>query len=241
MQLKKSMDLFAGSGKIGLVNGKSGAALAGYLWARQTGEMAYADDAENILAEVYRALGEAEGLDFPTGLAGIGWMMEWVEQAGFRLAYSLDVWYEIDDFIYKVATMTPATPTLDGSIGYLLYICKRLLNRRPLMYPYRRLALEECALYLLRKLEERMDTLTDGREGACFRLAVEDFYRTGIQNNIALALLQRIEKNDFSGRKNELRRKNESEEEAGESEDLLEDLFLQDPADARYACLFDNL
>lgn len=235
IQIKQLLDLFAASGKIGLVNGKSGVALAGFLLARQTGAAVYLGYAEKVLAQVYEELEKADGLDFPTGLAGIGWMMEWVEQAGFRLTRSLDVLYEIDDFIYKVATMAPLSFTLDGSIGYLLYICKRLLHRRPLLYPYRQLAFEECALYLVRMLGERIDTSTDRKEGMCFRLAVEEFYQTAIQNNIALALLQRIERNYALGRKNE------PEGETGELRDLLRFLFLRDPAYARYLCLFNNL
>lgn len=235
IQIKQALDLFAASGKIGLVNGKSGVVLAGFLLGRQTGEAVYAEYAEKALAEVYEALGEIDRLDFPTGLAGVGWMMEWVEQAGFRFTHSLDVLYEVDDFIYKVATMAPVALTLDGSIGYLLYICKRLLNRRPLLYPYRRLAFEECALYLLRTMGERMDTLTDSKEGMCFRLAVEEFYQTSIQNNIALSLLQRIEKNAS------LWRENDSPREDGGLGDVLRFLFLREPAYAGYACLFSNV
>ena len=193
-EIKRQLNRWAATPRIGLIDGKSGAALAGFLLAEQTGLSVYKEYAEKRLSEVCQSLAEADSLDFRNGLAGIGWMMEWVEQEGFSIPPALDMLYEADDFIYQVATMSPVTLTLDGSIGYLLYICKRLLNRRPLLYPYRRLALQECALFLVRKMGEKMDTIRDLKEGVRFQRAVKDFYRTSIQDTIALSLLQQIEK-----------------------------------------------
>lgn len=233
-KIKRQLDYWAGTCTVGLFNGKSGAALAGFLLAEQTGSSIYHAYAEKMLAEVFQLLEEVDSLDFRSGLAGIGWMMEWVEQEGFFFSHSLDMLYNVDDFMYQVVTMCPVTMTLDGSIGYLLYMCKRLLNRRPLLYPYRRLALQECALYLVRKMEEKLHTLQDRKDGIRFYRAVKDFYRTSIQDTIALSMLQQIE--ECCPRWKDASVVNET----SESEYLLRFLFNHRPKGDDYGCLFDS-
>lgn len=233
-EIKRQLNRWAATPRIGLVDGKSGAALAGFLLAEQTGSSVYKEYAEKMLSEVCRSLEEADSLDFRNGLAGVGWMMEWVEQEGFSIPPALDMLYEADDFIYQVATMSPVTLTLDGSIGYLLYICKRLLNRRPLLYPYRRLALQECALFLVRKMGEKMDTIRDWKEGVRFQRAVMDFYRTSIQDTIALSLLQQIEKRSPAWE--DVPRAHP----ASEMENRLRWLFGRRPEAEDYGCLFNG-
>ena len=68
---------------LGLLHGKMEISICFFHLARQTGNKTYEDFAGELIDEVYEEITADTPLDFESGLAGIGWGIEYFAQNGF--------------------------------------------------------------------------------------------------------------------------------------------------------------
>ena len=110
----------------GLLNGKTGISIFFYHLSRQTGNTIYADYGGNLLDQVFKATHITSPVDFLSGLAGIGWGVEYLLQNGFVEAAENDILEEVDTAVFQLDRKQPQLPrNYDDFYGYgLYYLCR---------------------------------------------------------------------------------------------------------------------
>ena len=120
-----------GEEKIGLLNGKMGTCLFLFHSYKATGNILYKEHTEALLNDIYKNITPSSPT-FESGLAGIGWGIEYLINNEFCKGNSNDILREIDSCIFRLhqekekITLNLTT----GLGGYLLYIIKRIENNK---------------------------------------------------------------------------------------------------------------
>lgn len=86
----------SGINDLGLYHGKMGIILFFAHYARYTNESVYDDFAGNLLDDVFEKINTGLSIDFESGLAGIGWGIEYLLQNQFVEGSSNDILEEVD-------------------------------------------------------------------------------------------------------------------------------------------------
>ena len=113
--------------KPGLLNGKMGIAIFLYHYARKYGSEMYENYAGELIDEIYEEINPQTPVDFPNGLTGIGWGIEYLVKNGFVEGDTDEALKEIDNAIY--GSMLRLHVLLENNkdfFGYGLYILARL-------------------------------------------------------------------------------------------------------------------
>lgn len=108
---------------VGLLRGKTGIAFFFMHYFRKTGEILYEDVACELLEEVTEELHKELPVTFESGLAGIGWAVNYLIAKEFVEGDSLDICEEIDRRIMEIAPGRLTDYSLEEGIGgILLYV-----------------------------------------------------------------------------------------------------------------------
>src|SRR5450759_4387462 len=95
---------------IGLLNGKMGIALYFFKLARITKNQIYEDYAGELIEQVFNEMHATSSIDFNSGLAGIGWGVEFLVQNGFAEALDDSILEELDTVIFQLDRKNPKLP-----------------------------------------------------------------------------------------------------------------------------------
>jgi lantibiotic modifying enzyme len=87
---------------VGLLNGKMGIVIFFAHYAQYTGLQRYDEFAENLLDEIYDALGRNSPIDFQSELCGIGWGIEYLVQNGLMAGNTDEILEDIDKKIMRI-------------------------------------------------------------------------------------------------------------------------------------------
>lgn len=117
---------------LGLLNGKMGVCVFFYKYARYSGNKRYADFAGEILNEVYDEIHAGYARDFKSGLAGIGWGIEYLVAEGFVQRSADDLLGDIDPFILERDVRRVTDLSLEtGLEGLAHYVLARHAHTKP--------------------------------------------------------------------------------------------------------------
>jgi hypothetical protein len=140
----------------GLYTGKIGVSLCYFECSRILGDTFYSETGMEMLNEVYESIGEVSGIDFSSGLTGIGWGIEWLGQNRYLSLNTDKLLEDFDDQLYQsVVYSRSGNPSLEsGTLGKAMYFFRRVRsqNRRPNRYRY--LCNFECLAILIDELSE---------------------------------------------------------------------------------------
>ncbi|MDE1193010.1 MAG: hypothetical protein PW786_12830 [Arachidicoccus sp.] len=163
----------------GLFNGKAGRAILFYLLSTNSDKDRYKEQALKNLDEIAENIASIESLGFAKGLAGIGWMVEWVAQNGFLEMNTDEILEEIDDTLYKsvVYSSDKNISLSKGILGKILFFSSRYKSKNPNTHRLKSIFHEECLVLLTDDLQEKIS----GDEGLLFKenLSNEDLINIG--------------------------------------------------------------
>lgn len=116
----------------GLMHGNAGICIFFYILSQKTGNEEYRKLAEDLLDKVFANLDSQTSTDFESGLAGIGWGIEYLVQNQFAEGDTDEILEEIDNKIFKVLNEESISSfeLANGLAGYLFYLINRLKNRK---------------------------------------------------------------------------------------------------------------
>lgn len=135
----------------GLLNGKAGMAIVNYLAARYTGDEQFREKGLALLNEIADAIDTIQQLDFATGIAGIGWAIEWLAQEQLLTDTNTDeILGDIDDTLYLSVSFGPqcSMSVLTGVAGRLAYFLKRSAGSHTRLNYIRNLYMQDCVCLL---------------------------------------------------------------------------------------------
>ena len=116
---------------LGLQQGKMGAVLFFFHYARYTGNTLYENYAEDLFDEVYNDVNKGLNYGFANGLCGIGWAVEYLVKKGFIEGDTDDALEEIDRQVMIYApTRISDLSFANGLDGIVCYVLSRLLSPR---------------------------------------------------------------------------------------------------------------
>ena len=108
---------------VGLFHGKMGLILFFAHYFKHTGHQVYEDTADELMNELHEEINSVQATGFASGLSGIGWGIEYLIQAGFFEADSMEICREIDKKIMERDILRITDYSLDtGLEGILHYI-----------------------------------------------------------------------------------------------------------------------
>ena len=142
----------------GLFKGKAGAIILYFSLFRYTGNNLWEEKAKLLLDKLSAEIADVQELNYGDGLAGIGWMVEWVKQNGFMDINTDEVLEDIDDTLYK-AVLYARDKTIsvcDGSLGKAAYFLKRYEGRNKDTHRYKIISHQECLVLLTDEISERL-------------------------------------------------------------------------------------
>lgn len=118
---------------LGLQQGKMGAVLFFFHYARYTGNTLYENYAEELFNEVYNDVNKGISYGFANGLCGIGWAVEYLVKHNFIEGDTDDALEEIDQqvMVYDPTRLTDYS-FANGLDGIVCYVLSRLLSPRVL-------------------------------------------------------------------------------------------------------------
>lgn len=105
---------------LGLLNGKMGAAIFFYHYAKYTDNKVYDIYAGELIDEIYEEIGYLSSIEFANGLSGIAWGIEYLVQGGFLEADSDEILEEVDEKIYTAIQLGLTYKDIEGCILYQL-------------------------------------------------------------------------------------------------------------------------
>lgn len=110
----------------GLLNGKMGIAVFFYHYARYTGNKIFEDFAGELIEQVLKEIHINSSVDFSSGLAGIGWGVEYLIKNGFAEAVDENILDELDNSIFQLDRKNPRLKRVYNDFyGYgLYYLCR---------------------------------------------------------------------------------------------------------------------
>ncbi len=116
---------------LGLFTGKTGVCLALYSLAKGFGVAEAENAADSLVEEIAAELPRARSTSFDKGLAGIGWAVNLLNEAGCITGKIDEILCDVDAAIYKTLTCKSYNIPLyctSGLVGYLAYLSCRLGN-----------------------------------------------------------------------------------------------------------------
>ncbi len=116
-----------------LLHGNTGLSVLFYHLAKKTGLSEYQKTADDLIEVVFKNLNSSSPSDFESGMAGIGWGVEYLIQNNFVEGDSDDILEEVDNKVFKVLNEESinSLEVSNGLTGYLLYLISRLKNKSP--------------------------------------------------------------------------------------------------------------
>ena len=116
---------------LGLQQGKMGAVLFFFHYARYTGTTLYENYAEELFDEVYNDVNKGIAYGFANGLCGIGWAVEYLVKHNFIEGNTDEALEEIDRqvMVYDPTRLTDYS-FANGLDGIVCYVLSRLLSPR---------------------------------------------------------------------------------------------------------------
>lgn len=142
----------------GLFKGKAGDIILYFSLFRYTSKKLWEEKAKELLNELSAQIADVQELNYANGLAGIGWMVEWVKQNGFLDINTDEVLEDVDDTLYK-AVLYGRDKTIslnDGSLGKAAYFLKRYESRNKDTHRYKIISIQECLVLLTDEIGERL-------------------------------------------------------------------------------------
>jgi len=123
---------------LGLMHGKTGIGIYFFHLARETQNQIYEDYGGELIDEIYDEITTQTSCDFESGLAGIGWGIEYLVQNKFIDADTDEVLEEFDNrIIHEITHHAPDDAgILQGISGYIVYFLIRIKNgskRKPVL------------------------------------------------------------------------------------------------------------
>ena len=114
----------------GLLHGSAGMSIFFYNLAKETSDMKYKKHADSLIDKVFGK--KTQLTDFKSGLAGIGWCIEYLIQNGFCSGNADEILEDADNRIFFLLSGQNEIPfnLYDGYIGYLQFIMMRLKNEK---------------------------------------------------------------------------------------------------------------
>ncbi|GAA4430771.1 hypothetical protein GCM10023091_00460 [Ravibacter arvi] len=171
LSIVRSMLLNAHSiDNIGLLHGKMGVAIQFYHLTRKTTNPAFEIVAGELVDDVVSHLSSNTSIDFESGLAGIGWGIEYLLHNCFLEAENSDeILEEMDEQIFKFFLQnTPReVGLLDGVVGPGVYFLNRiknsLVNSTSSIFKTNRIALQQICNHVSLILPEMLHALREPR------------------------------------------------------------------------------
>jgi len=146
----------------GLLHGKTGIAICFYHLAGQTGNTIYEDYAGELIDEIYEDITMDTPLDFASGLAGIGWGIEYLVQNHFLEADTDDVLEEIDKRLMPLIYSFPSPIGLEnGLVGLGAYLLKRVQNPAAKEEKIQTLINKQLLVHLIGELNRRTQEVSE--------------------------------------------------------------------------------
>jgi len=146
----------------GLLNGKMGISICFYHLARQTENSIYEDYAGELVDEIYEDITMDTPLDFASGLAGIGWGIEYLVQNNFIEADTDEVLEEIDKRLMPLIYSFPSSIGLEnGLVGLGAYLLKRIQNPAANEEKIQTLINRQLLVHLISELDRRTQDVSE--------------------------------------------------------------------------------
>lgn len=146
MQVQLSLRKEEEPSQYGLYFGKAGMVILYFCLSQYTKQSCYTEKAKKFLDDISNNIGNVESLDFIEGLAGIGWMIEWVKKNGFIDINTDKVLEEVDDTLYKSVLYAPERnlSLKNGGLGKAVYFLKRYEGKNPGTHRFKIICHQEC-------------------------------------------------------------------------------------------------
>ncbi len=146
---------------LGLMHGKMGIAVYFLHLARETKNNIYESYAGELIDEVYEEISTGTPVDFENGLAGIGWGIEYLVEAGFIEADTDGVLADFDERIaHELAHHCPeGIGLLDGLMGLGAYFLMRIKQKGAKKQSPQIIVNRQALTHLVDLLDQK---LTDG-------------------------------------------------------------------------------
>lgn len=148
----------------GLTDGGTGIAIIYYLLAKHYNEPSFAQRGLDLLEWICESGATHENINFASGLAGIGWGIEWLVQNELMDDTNTDeVLAPIDDVLYKLVSYDrdDNATLFNGTLGKIAYFLKRAMARNPGTSRYKTIGHLECLVLLVDDLAEKMHIRED--------------------------------------------------------------------------------
>lgn len=137
---------------LGIYNGRMGCVLFLYHYSRYTGNVLFAQFADELLDEICEKITANTSWNFSMGLAGIGWGIEYLAHCRFIEGDTNDILSEIDkkNMEYDVCRISN-TSLEKGTEGLAWYILSRLMSQHKVGQPF-----DDVYLNSIRKVYENI-------------------------------------------------------------------------------------
>lgn len=142
--------------RYGLYDGKAGLCIAYLLLSEVCKLERFKTKAIEIIDNLNNNISNVRILDFGSGLAGIGWAIEWMVQNEFIEADTDEVLEDLDTELYKsiVYGSSPNLSLSNGALGKALYFYKRLNARNSGRIRSRTSKIEESLIILTDEISD---------------------------------------------------------------------------------------
>jgi len=143
---------------LGLTNGKTGLGLAYFILSKYTKDQAFADKGFDMFDAVTENIAHINEINFSNGLAGIGWVIEWLVQNNFFEANTDEILEDVDNAIYKALMFAPDNNLSlgNGTLGKLLYFFKRMQSINANVNRFKTITHETCLIVLTDELRDKL-------------------------------------------------------------------------------------
>ncbi|QES88732.1 lanthionine synthetase LanC family protein [Rhizosphaericola mali] len=143
---------------IGLFDGIGGESILLFLLSKCDSESINKQRAQQSLDIISDNIDSMERLNFSDGLAGIGWMVEWIVQNGFLEFNTNEVLEDIDNTLYKsvIYSSDNNISLARGTIGKILFFWSRYRSKNPSTHRLKNIFQEECLVLLTDDLYEHL-------------------------------------------------------------------------------------
>lgn len=142
---------------LGLFNGKMGYTLYFYILSRYTKNVEYENIARELLDDIYTKISDIEGIDFETGLAGVGMGLRYLIKEKYVSGNINVILRDVDDFIFRKLNDYDYYKKVDClSLIYIIYyLCLRYKDQ----INEQKLFLEELITCTFNKLYSKINDM----------------------------------------------------------------------------------
>jgi hypothetical protein len=146
----------------GLIHGKMGTSVLAFLLAQETRDKNYHYFAEDLIDEIYEEISSTTPICFETGLAGIGWGMEFLSQNKFIEIDTDEALKDLDNEIFnEIVYNTPRELSLTkGILGIGAYLLMRISNRPPENRDIFKLTNQQALVFLIDELDRKTQDIS---------------------------------------------------------------------------------